>query len=412
VPKPDNGWYVVDQAGKLSTDQLKQLNTKIEGLNKSTKNEYGVLILNSLNGESIEDVAQVTARSWGIGKKDLNNGVLVVLAVADRKSRIQTGKGSEGDLPDLLCNDILKNTLAPHLKAGDFYGGLVATIDVMASKVESHAGAVSTQSKSSSDDGAAVFIGIVIALVIGIGGFVWYLIASSAKEERESRLRRARMVEENSRRFQREQEEFEARQRREAQALEDRRKQDLNREIERKKKIEDQRVKSELADKEVATYHESLKEFAKVINVPVVKPAVNTKSAKKIVTVSKVDRSSHNIKPSPYVATAVVASAYDESVIRRERQEDDARRKRQREEDAREEARAATRKREQDEEDRRRRDREDEDRRRRDREDEDRRSSYSSSSSSSSWSGSDSGSSSGSGFGGGDFGGGGSSGDW
>lgn len=134
--------YVVDVASKLSTQQLSDLNTKLSRLNKSTKNEFAALIIPSLNGNSIEDVAQDTFKSWGIGKAGLDNGVLVVIAVAERKYRIQTGKGVEGDLTDLQCNDILRNTLAPFLKKGDFYGGLNATFNSISPLVKSRSAEV------------------------------------------------------------------------------------------------------------------------------------------------------------------------------------------------------------------------------------------------------------------------------
>lgn len=139
-PKPSG--YVVDVASKLSAQQLYNLNSKLSELNKSTKNEFAALIIPSLNGNSIEDVAQDTFKSWGIGKAGLDNGVLVVIAVAERKSRIQTGKGVEGDLTDLQCNDILRNTLAPYLKKGDFYGGLNATFNSISSAVKSRSAEV------------------------------------------------------------------------------------------------------------------------------------------------------------------------------------------------------------------------------------------------------------------------------
>lgn len=135
--KPGDGWYVLDQAGKLSSDQKSQLNHKIETLNKTTKNEYAVAILSTLDGGNIEDAAQATFRSWGVGKKGLNNGVLLMISVGDRKTRLQTGKGAEGDLPDLLCSDILANTLRPRLKAGKWYEGVDETIDAVAGHMES-----------------------------------------------------------------------------------------------------------------------------------------------------------------------------------------------------------------------------------------------------------------------------------
>lgn len=175
-PKPDNGWYVRDDAGKLTSDQVSQLNQKIENLNKTTKNEYAVLIVSSLDGDDIADAAQDTFRAWGVGKKDLNNGVMFIVSVGDHKMRIQTGKGAEGDLPDLLCKDILDHEAKPHFKRGEFYEGVNAVLDAMAAHMESRAtgnntatsntpASPFTETPSSSKSGGCSIVGTVV------GGF-------------------------------------------------------------------------------------------------------------------------------------------------------------------------------------------------------------------------------------------------
>lgn len=128
--------YVLDTSGKLSSAEITKLNEKIFHLNSSTRNEYGILLLDSLNDESIEDVAYATFNSWGVGKKDLDNGILIVVAVKERKSRIETGKGVGGELPDILVSDILRQNLSPHLKNDQFYNGFNSTLDAISSKLE------------------------------------------------------------------------------------------------------------------------------------------------------------------------------------------------------------------------------------------------------------------------------------
>ena len=137
-PAPADGGYVVDLTGKLSSAHKSLLNHKIEQMNRDTANEYGILLVPSMNGATIEDVANSTYRAWGVGKKGLDNGCLIVVAVAERKSRIETGKGVEGDVPDLKANDILKRNLNPHLRNGDFYGGFDETLTALNSQIVSH----------------------------------------------------------------------------------------------------------------------------------------------------------------------------------------------------------------------------------------------------------------------------------
>lgn len=136
-PAPQQGWYVSDQAGKLTPNQINQLNQKIERVNKATKNEFGILLLQDMGGDNIEDVANTTFKSWGVGKRGLDNGCLIVVAIKERKSRIETGKGVEGEVTDLQASDILRKNLNPHLKQGDFAGGFNDTLDALSSLIES-----------------------------------------------------------------------------------------------------------------------------------------------------------------------------------------------------------------------------------------------------------------------------------
>lgn len=402
--KPDNGWYIVDQAGKLSADQLSQLNSKLEGISKSSLNEFGALIVPSLNGESIEDVAQATFRSWGIGKKDLNNGVLVVIAVSDRKSRIHTGKGIEGDLPDLLCNDILKKNLNPHLKTGDFYGGLNDTFNVLLSTVESRSGkaAVKTPTQSSGGSGMTIFVVLFCVLFLS-GALVWYLIYDNKKREREEQERQDSYN--RSVRKMREREVYDWKEQL-RKAEEAKVKSNYEQELIRQKRVEAARIASDKASKEEAEYHRSIREMHKGTHEIVEVTKKKSHVIKPIVSVGRVKDTSWAEKPSTIMPAASNASTY-----RRDNDEKDraAKLAKQAEEESR---RSASRRQQEEDDNRRRRERNEEDRRRRDREDDDRRRSSYSSSSSSSWSSYDSGSSSGGGFGGGDSGGGGSSSDW
>ena len=190
---PPNGTYVLDLANKLSQDDLNKLNSKIENLNKTTKNEYGVLLLTTMDGESIDDVAYSTFNSWGVGKKNLDNGILLVISFKERKTRIETGKGVEQDLTDLQSSDILQNVLKPQLKAGKVYDGINDTIDACSAKIESRATAklapVDNNSTPNNDN-----VSWLIALVVfGIGGLVFgivmYIYYSNKREEEKDRLR-------------------------------------------------------------------------------------------------------------------------------------------------------------------------------------------------------------------------------
>ncbi len=125
--------YVNDYAGMLSADQASQLETKIESFEKSTTNEIAVVTVQSLNGEPIENVAQGIFTKWGIGKKDKNNGVLLLISLSDRKTRIQTGYGVEGNLTDIATSYIQRDIITPAFRSGDYYSGINGAVDKMIS---------------------------------------------------------------------------------------------------------------------------------------------------------------------------------------------------------------------------------------------------------------------------------------
>jgi uncharacterized protein len=82
----------------------------------------------SLNGEEIDDFSLNVARNWKLGQKQDKNGVLLIVAINDHKMRIEVGFGLEGALTDALSGEIIRNEIAPHFKAGDYFGGLMAGV--------------------------------------------------------------------------------------------------------------------------------------------------------------------------------------------------------------------------------------------------------------------------------------------
>lgn len=192
-PAPANGWYVVDQAGKMNSDQIEKLNKKIERISKATKNEFGVLLLQDMGGENIEDVANTTYKTWGVGKRGLDNGCLIVVAIKERKSRIENGKGVEGEVTDLQANDILKKNLNPHLKSGDFYGAFDSTLDALSGLMESRinqkadapAAPVVTAQATETKSGVSAFTIFILVLGVGVlAGIVFFLVGHAADRRR------------------------------------------------------------------------------------------------------------------------------------------------------------------------------------------------------------------------------------
>jgi uncharacterized membrane protein YgcG len=142
-PKPEGN--IVDQAGILTPREVRDLNLKLNQVNSNSANEIAILIVKSLDGENIRDIGLDTGRAWGVGKKGLDNGVIIVWSPGDRKIGIETGKGVEGDLPDLKCNDIIRQVMGPQFRDKQYAQGLGGAIDSISSSIADHRAAVAQQ---------------------------------------------------------------------------------------------------------------------------------------------------------------------------------------------------------------------------------------------------------------------------
>ncbi|PWM76533.1 MAG: hypothetical protein DBY32_10380 [Phascolarctobacterium sp.] len=126
-PKPQAGTniYVQDYADVISPASEKIIYSLGRELDAKTTAQVAVLTVPTLDGEPIESYALNVLRSWGIGSKDKNNGVLIVVATQDRQSRIEVGYGLEGALPDGLTGRIQDQTMLPFFREGQYDKGIV-----------------------------------------------------------------------------------------------------------------------------------------------------------------------------------------------------------------------------------------------------------------------------------------------
>src|SRR5262245_12881106 len=115
---------VVDQAKLLDPAQEQALTADLEALEKKSSDQVVVVTIPSLQGYAIEDYGYQLGRNWGIGTKQLNNGVLLIVAPNERKVRIEVGRGLEPTLTDALSKIIIANAILPRFRAGDFAGGI------------------------------------------------------------------------------------------------------------------------------------------------------------------------------------------------------------------------------------------------------------------------------------------------
>lgn len=130
LPKAQ-GW-VNDFAGVISFDERSKLNVLISEVERKTSAEIAVVTVKSIAPYDEKSYARMLFDNWKIGKKDKDNGVLVLLVVEERLWRIETGYGVEGILPDGLCGEIGRKYMVPLFKEGRYGEGLYAGVSEMA----------------------------------------------------------------------------------------------------------------------------------------------------------------------------------------------------------------------------------------------------------------------------------------
>lgn len=120
---------IIDQADVLSASEKRQLETKLRALYQTGMAQMAVVVVPSTDGQDTFDYALQVAERWGLGKKGTDNGILMLVAVNDRKMQILTGYGVEGVLPDAALKRIIIEDITPYFKKGDYAGGITAGIN-------------------------------------------------------------------------------------------------------------------------------------------------------------------------------------------------------------------------------------------------------------------------------------------
>ena len=123
-PKPTTNIYVQDYAKVLSPQTIANINAYSTAIDRKTTAQITVVTIPTLDGASLEDYSLELFRQWGIGNKEKNNGVLLLVVVNDRQSRIEVGYGLEGVLPDGLTGRIQGSSMLPLFKQGNYDQGI------------------------------------------------------------------------------------------------------------------------------------------------------------------------------------------------------------------------------------------------------------------------------------------------
>lgn len=142
---------VIDQTNLLSPAVKKDIDSILKEQEKKTSNQIVVVILNSLNGYTIEDYSYQLGRFWSIGQKDKNNGVLLVISMEEKKVRIEVGYGLEGALTDKICHEIINYTIKPNFKANQYELGILKAVNEIIAAIK---GEYEVKPKSTDFNGA------------------------------------------------------------------------------------------------------------------------------------------------------------------------------------------------------------------------------------------------------------------
>jgi len=166
-PRPTPPRLVNDLANALLPEQEQELENKLVALDDSTSNQIAIVLVKTLNDYPIEDYSVKLFRSWGIGNKRTNNGVLIVAAIKDHKVRIEVGYGLEGAIPDITANEIIENDIAPNFKDSNYFRGLdLATDDLSKAAAGEYHTARQRNTNNDNGGGGGTGLGIIIIIII------------------------------------------------------------------------------------------------------------------------------------------------------------------------------------------------------------------------------------------------------
>ncbi len=161
---------VVDLAGVLPSTTVEQLTQDLRAHEAKTSSQVVVLIVPSLEGEPLFDFSHRVATTWKLGRKGTDNGVLLLVAIRERKVRLEVGYGLEGVLTDARSAQIIRNEIVPRFRTGDFSGGISAGVRAVLSSIEGTYQAPERSTATSADGETAghALLAVIIGVVAGL----------------------------------------------------------------------------------------------------------------------------------------------------------------------------------------------------------------------------------------------------
>ncbi len=169
---------VNDYSSSLSANQVAKLEAKLKAFEDSTSTQIVVLLMESLDGEDLEDFSIEVAEAWKIGQKGKDNGVIISFFMEEKKDRIEVGYGLEGVLTDALCKWILDKEVQPFFKEKKYYEGIDIAIDkIILSTTGEYQKQVGPAMEQERKNHNAILFFLVLAVVAGIFGYAHWSVA-------------------------------------------------------------------------------------------------------------------------------------------------------------------------------------------------------------------------------------------
>jgi uncharacterized protein len=160
---------VVDLAHVLPRATIESLTAQLAAHEAQSSNQIAVLTIPSLEGESLEEFSHRVATTWKLGQKGTDNGVLLLVAIGERKVRIEVGYGLEGVLTDIRSAQIIRNEIVPRFRGGDMPGGVTAGVNAILKTIEgSYQGSEKAVPRQESDVIGRVVMAVIVGLLVGL----------------------------------------------------------------------------------------------------------------------------------------------------------------------------------------------------------------------------------------------------
>lgn len=170
LPRPNPPRLVNDAANLLTPDQISALESKLVTYDDTTSNQIAIVIVKALNGLDANDYATELGRLWGVGGREFNNGIVILISTGNdgqesRKVYIATGYGLEGAIPDVIAKRIVDNEMIPNLQAGNYYRALDRATDAL---IKAAAGEYKAPAgyRDRNKGGKGIPLGLIIFIIV------------------------------------------------------------------------------------------------------------------------------------------------------------------------------------------------------------------------------------------------------